>query len=219
MLSIGKLSPGRADYYLDTVAHGAEEYYLGSGEAPAVGVGAAPNGSASPAGRGTSSVMSSPNTTAARTFSPTSGQRCRASTAFNAEVGHVICAGSTSPPPGQRCARRTSRRPLAVPRPRRAASVAARRRQRAAGDGLSPRVPAAPPFRSAAPHPRRHRQPRVVQGRRPVDHPRRPPALRVVPHRRLRLRGPPARRAHEPSRRDLGAGPQRHRRRRRHRNG
>lgn len=34
MLSIGKLSPGRADYYLDTVAKGAEEYYLGSGEAP-----------------------------------------------------------------------------------------------------------------------------------------------------------------------------------------
>lgn len=34
MLSIGKLSPGRADYYLDTVATGAEEYYLGSGEAP-----------------------------------------------------------------------------------------------------------------------------------------------------------------------------------------
>ena len=34
MLSIGKLAPGRADYYLDTVARGAEEYYIGSGEAP-----------------------------------------------------------------------------------------------------------------------------------------------------------------------------------------
>lgn len=39
MLSIGKLSPGRADYYLDTVATGAEEYYLGSGEAPGRWVG------------------------------------------------------------------------------------------------------------------------------------------------------------------------------------
>src|SRR5690606_5262145 len=34
VLSIGKLAPGRADYYLDTVARGAEEYYVGSGEAP-----------------------------------------------------------------------------------------------------------------------------------------------------------------------------------------
>lgn len=34
MLSIGKLGAGRADYYLDTVAKGAEQYYLGSGEAP-----------------------------------------------------------------------------------------------------------------------------------------------------------------------------------------
>lgn len=34
MLSIGKLSPGRADYYLSAVAEGAEEYYVGSGEAP-----------------------------------------------------------------------------------------------------------------------------------------------------------------------------------------
>jgi len=34
VLSIGKLAPGRADYYLDTVARGAEEYYIGSGEAP-----------------------------------------------------------------------------------------------------------------------------------------------------------------------------------------
>lgn len=39
MLSIGKLSPGRADYYLGTVAKGAEEYYLGSGEAPGRWVG------------------------------------------------------------------------------------------------------------------------------------------------------------------------------------
>lgn len=33
-MSIGKLGPGRADYYLDVVAKGAEEYYVGSGEAP-----------------------------------------------------------------------------------------------------------------------------------------------------------------------------------------
>jgi conjugative relaxase-like TrwC/TraI family protein len=39
VLSIGKLSPGRADYYLDTVAKGAEEYYVGSGEAPGRWVG------------------------------------------------------------------------------------------------------------------------------------------------------------------------------------
>lgn len=39
MLSIGKLSPGRADYYLDTVAKGAEEYYVGSGEAPGQWIG------------------------------------------------------------------------------------------------------------------------------------------------------------------------------------
>lgn len=39
MLSIGKLRAGRADYYLDTVANGAEEYYLGSGEAPGRWVG------------------------------------------------------------------------------------------------------------------------------------------------------------------------------------
>jgi conjugative relaxase-like TrwC/TraI family protein len=42
VLSIGKLAPGRAEYYLDTVAKGAEEYYVGSGEAPGrwVGLGA-----------------------------------------------------------------------------------------------------------------------------------------------------------------------------------
>jgi conjugative relaxase-like TrwC/TraI family protein len=39
VLSIGKLSPGRADYYLDIVARGAEEYYVGSGEAPGRWVG------------------------------------------------------------------------------------------------------------------------------------------------------------------------------------
>ena len=39
MLSIGKLAAGRADYYLATVAKGAEEYYLGSGEAPGRWVG------------------------------------------------------------------------------------------------------------------------------------------------------------------------------------
>ncbi len=34
MLSIGKLAPGRQEYYLDTVAAGVEDYYTGSGEAP-----------------------------------------------------------------------------------------------------------------------------------------------------------------------------------------
>lgn len=34
MLSIGKLAPGRQQYYLDTVAAGVEDYYTGSGEAP-----------------------------------------------------------------------------------------------------------------------------------------------------------------------------------------
>jgi conjugative relaxase-like TrwC/TraI family protein len=34
VLSIGKLAPGQHDYYLDTVARGAEEYYTAEGEAP-----------------------------------------------------------------------------------------------------------------------------------------------------------------------------------------
>lgn len=34
MLSIGKLAVGQQDYYLQTVAAGVEDYYLGSGEAP-----------------------------------------------------------------------------------------------------------------------------------------------------------------------------------------
>src|SRR5918994_988558 len=34
VLSIGKLAPGQHDYYLDTVARGAEEYYTAAGEAP-----------------------------------------------------------------------------------------------------------------------------------------------------------------------------------------
>lgn len=34
MLSIGKLGPGQADYYLNTVAAGIEDYYTGAGEAP-----------------------------------------------------------------------------------------------------------------------------------------------------------------------------------------
>ena len=29
MLSLGKLAPGQQEYYLDTVAKGAEEYYTG----------------------------------------------------------------------------------------------------------------------------------------------------------------------------------------------
>ena len=39
MLSIGKLAPGRADYYLGTVANGVEDYYTGAGEAPGEWVG------------------------------------------------------------------------------------------------------------------------------------------------------------------------------------
>jgi conjugative relaxase-like TrwC/TraI family protein len=34
VLSIGKLAPGQHDYYLDTVARGAEEYYTAAGEVP-----------------------------------------------------------------------------------------------------------------------------------------------------------------------------------------
>ena len=34
MLSIGKLGHGQESYYLETVASGAEDYYIGRGEAP-----------------------------------------------------------------------------------------------------------------------------------------------------------------------------------------
>ncbi|MBA2280675.1 MAG: relaxase domain-containing protein [Acidimicrobiia bacterium] len=34
MLSLGKLAPGQHQYYVDTVARGAEEYYTGAKEAP-----------------------------------------------------------------------------------------------------------------------------------------------------------------------------------------
>jgi len=34
VLSIGKLAQGQEAYYVETVAEGAEEYYVGSGEAP-----------------------------------------------------------------------------------------------------------------------------------------------------------------------------------------
>ena len=34
MLSIGKLGLGQEGYYLQAVARGVEDYYLGSGEAP-----------------------------------------------------------------------------------------------------------------------------------------------------------------------------------------
>lgn len=40
MLSLGKLAPGQQQYYLDTVAHGAEEYYVGGKEAPGRWMGA-----------------------------------------------------------------------------------------------------------------------------------------------------------------------------------
>ena len=39
MLSIGKLLPGRAEYYLGTVANGVEDYYTGAGEAPGQWIG------------------------------------------------------------------------------------------------------------------------------------------------------------------------------------
>jgi conjugative relaxase-like TrwC/TraI family protein len=39
MLSLGKLAPGQQQYYLDTVAKGAEEYYTGAKEAPGHWVG------------------------------------------------------------------------------------------------------------------------------------------------------------------------------------
>lgn len=39
MLSIGKVSPGRAAYYEDSVAKGRDDYYSGSGEAPGTWVG------------------------------------------------------------------------------------------------------------------------------------------------------------------------------------
>src|SRR5439155_14985732 len=34
VLSIGKLGQGQADYYLEAVARGIEDYYTGAGEAP-----------------------------------------------------------------------------------------------------------------------------------------------------------------------------------------
>jgi Ti-type conjugative transfer relaxase TraA len=41
MLSLGKLAPGQQQYYLDTVAAGAEEYYTGAKEAPGEWIGTA----------------------------------------------------------------------------------------------------------------------------------------------------------------------------------
>jgi conjugative relaxase-like TrwC/TraI family protein len=40
VLSLGKLAPGQQQYYLDTVARGAEEYYTGAKEAPGQWLGA-----------------------------------------------------------------------------------------------------------------------------------------------------------------------------------
>ena len=40
MLNIGKLRPGGAGYYLETVASSVEAYYTGAGEAPGRWVGA-----------------------------------------------------------------------------------------------------------------------------------------------------------------------------------
>src|SRR5712692_1668909 len=39
MLSLGKLAPGQQQYYLDTVAKGAEEYYTGAKESPGQWIG------------------------------------------------------------------------------------------------------------------------------------------------------------------------------------
>ncbi len=41
MLSLGKLAPGQQQYYVDTVAGGAEEYYTGAREAPGQWIGGA----------------------------------------------------------------------------------------------------------------------------------------------------------------------------------
>ena len=40
MLSLGKLAPGQQQYYVDTVARGAEVYYTGAKEAPGQWIGA-----------------------------------------------------------------------------------------------------------------------------------------------------------------------------------
>ncbi len=40
MLSIGKLTPGQEGYYLSVVAHGAQDYYLDTGEVPGYWIGA-----------------------------------------------------------------------------------------------------------------------------------------------------------------------------------
>jgi hypothetical protein len=47
VLSIGKLAPAAGEYYLEAVAQGVEDYYLGAGEAPACGSAWAPANSAS----------------------------------------------------------------------------------------------------------------------------------------------------------------------------
>jgi len=41
VLSIGKLGQGQADYYLEAVGQGVEDYYAGVGEAPGSWVGGA----------------------------------------------------------------------------------------------------------------------------------------------------------------------------------
>src|SRR3546814_1945145 len=41
VLSLGKLAPGQQEYYIETVARGAEEYYTGAKAAPGQRVGAA----------------------------------------------------------------------------------------------------------------------------------------------------------------------------------
>ncbi len=51
MLSLGKLAPGQQQYYLDTVANGAEEYYTGAKESPGHWIGNATRRLAAPTTR------------------------------------------------------------------------------------------------------------------------------------------------------------------------
>jgi hypothetical protein len=44
VFSIGKLAPGGEQYYLQSVAKGLEDYYLGAGEAPGFWLGLATRG-------------------------------------------------------------------------------------------------------------------------------------------------------------------------------
>ena len=216
MLSIGKLSPGRADYYLDTVAKGAEEYYLGSGEAPGRWIGRGAERLGLTGEVGGARAPPCPRRTGRHRHARCSPARarsgCRASTARST---HRSRSRSCSPSAPTRSAARSAPRttPRSMPHSRSSRAEACRvRRGRGGADGAARRrvrrrrvpPPHLPLRRPAPPHPRRGRQPRPLRERRPLDRARRPPALRVVPHRRVPLRGPPARRAHRSPRREWG---------------